>query len=116
MATPAPTRPRSTGWCMNQSISFAPSQSQTPKGFGAGYFVPQAHLGGKPWFPPVSLRDGLAGVDLLGVDLLQARAFVVPRDLTLGGVSLRDRQVRRRSDFVGHRGDPLEQVLQAAPR
>src|SRR3954453_7251445 len=42
---------------MNQSIGFAPSQSQAPKGFGAGDYVSQAPVGKE-------LRGGLGVGDL----------------------------------------------------
>ncbi len=60
-----------------------------------------------------TLPDRLAGLDLLGVDLAEGGAFCEALDLALGGVLLRDRQVGRRADLVGDRGDPLEQLLEA---
>src|SRR3954451_12528472 len=110
---------------MNQSISFAPSQSQAPKGFGAGDYVPHIRretIG----FPPkvagrspasrserlrpggwLRLTDGFSGFDLLGVDLSQGGAFFGSLDLAFGGVSLGDLEIRACADLVGDWADPF---------
>src|SRR5581483_2934884 len=40
----------------------------------------------------------------------------MPRDLTLGGVALRDREPRRRAELVRDRSHPLEQLLESCAR
>src|SRR6266516_1643968 len=48
---------------------------------------------------------------LLGVDLLDRGSLVEARNLAVGGVRCRNREVRRGADLPGHRLDPLEQAL-----
>src|SRR5581483_6962099 len=66
--------------------------------------------------PRRSTGDALAGGDLLGEDLLDGRAFPVPRDLTLGCVPIREREPRRRAELVRDRPHPLEQLLEPRTR
>src|ERR1041384_8546153 len=47
--------------------------------------------------------------DLLGVDLLESRALLEARTLTLGRVRGRHRQELRGSQLVGDRQNPLDQ-------
>ena len=55
-------------------------------------------------------------LDLLGVDLLERRALLVARDLPLGRVRRRHREVRRRAELLGDRQHPLDQLARARAR
>src|SRR5438552_11756445 len=63
-----------------------------------------------------SSANALSCPHLLGVNLLQRRALVEAGALALRGILLRDGEEGRRADLVRHRGDPLEQLLDARPR
>src|SRR5437764_1834015 len=57
-----------------------------------------------------SATDRLRLLHLLSVDLLDRRPVLEPRDLPLGGVPLRQLQVRRDPDLVRDRRHPLEEL------
>src|SRR5206468_7091301 len=63
-----------------------------------------------------SAGDSLTGPNLFGEDLFHRRALVVARDLPLGGVSLGNRQPRRRSELVGDRLHPFDELLEPRTR
>src|SRR5213076_1773904 len=53
-----------------------------------------------------------ARLHLLGVDLLERRAGIVPRDLALRRVRRRDAEIRGRTDLLRRGLNPLEQALE----
>src|SRR6266536_2222175 len=63
-----------------------------------------------------SAGDSLTRSHLLREDLLHRRALLVPRDLALGRVSLRDREPRRGPDLLGYREHPLDETLEPGAR
>src|SRR4051794_21877777 len=65
---------------------------------------------------PSLATDRLRGAHLLGVDLLQRRALLVPCDLPLGGVRPGNGEVRRGAELLGDRERPLDQPLDRRPR
>src|SRR5438876_1791867 len=58
----------------------------------------------------------LPAPDLLRVDLLEARAFRAARDLALGRIRSRNRQVLRRAELLGDRMHPLDQLFDRGAR
>src|SRR6476659_5093228 len=56
-----------------------------------------------------SSANALTCLNLLGVDLLEARALLPARALALGGVRGRHVEERRGADLVGDGRDPLDQ-------
>src|SRR5206468_9298306 len=63
-----------------------------------------------------SATDPLSRPNLLGVDGFERRTLLEARDLALGGIALRDREIRARADLVGHGLHPREQGLQPGAR
>src|SRR5262249_51994951 len=69
------------------------------------------------WSSAIGSRSGgLSRLDLLSVDLLQARSPLEPRDLPLGRVALRDGEVPRSAELVRDRRHPLEQLVDSPSR
>src|SRR4029077_6674554 len=59
----------------------------------------------------LSATDRLRCADLLGVDLLEGRAFLEALDLALGGIPVGDCEIRRSPDLVRDGRYPLDQLL-----
>src|SRR5262245_54544201 len=63
-----------------------------------------------------SATHGLSRRDLLGVDLLDARALLEAGALPLGCVCSGNEQQRRGPELLGNRKHPLDQSLELCPR
>src|SRR5437870_4568437 len=63
-----------------------------------------------------SASDPLTGPHLLREDLFHRHPFLVPRDLPLRRIPLRDREPCRRAELLRDRLHPVDELLHARPR